>query len=101
MSEIKLTLTEIETTILTAHAKIRGTTVEALISAQGVRNVINEALNEETNLQVTAGTLSSDIKDEVVKDFWIVQQKVTNMYNNGNVPESILTGLVARAAKVK
>lgn len=70
MGTIQLTLTEQETTILTAFAKIRGTTVEVLVANTGVQNAVREALNDEVSNQVTSGTVSADIKDELVKDHW-------------------------------
>lgn len=97
MGTIQLTLTEQETTILTAFAKIRNTTVEALVANNGVQNSVREALNDEVSNQVNAGTISEDIKEELVKEHWAVQQKVNNLYAQGTIPTSIVSGIVARA----
>lgn len=94
---LTLTLTEQERKVLTAFAKIRNTTVENLVSNSGVQNSVREALNDETNMQVQAGTVSTDIKEELAKESWQVQQKVSNLYAQGTIPKSIIDGIVARA----
>jgi hypothetical protein len=97
MSTITVTLTEQEKIVLEAFAKIRNTTVEALVANNGVQNSVREALNDEVSNQVNAGTISEDIKEELVKEHWAVQQKVNNLYGQGTIPTSIVAGLVARA----
>lgn len=97
MSTITVTLTELENSLLVAFAKIRNTTVEALVSNVGVQNAVREALNDEVQHQVAAGTIGDDIKVELIKETWVVQQKVSSLYSQGSIPASIVTGIVARA----
>lgn len=100
MGSITLNLKDDELSVLTAYATITSGTIEALVASRGVTGAVNEALNNEVQHQVTVGNVSTDIKNELVKDAWIVQQKVNNLYSQGTIPASIISGIVSRAASV-
>lgn len=99
MGNVTITLTTTESELLSAHAAIKGTTIEALVSATGVTNSVREAISFEVSAQIKDKTVGEDIKDELAKDHMLVQQKVNNLYSQGTIPTSILEGLKARIPK--
>ena len=98
MASVSVTLTTQENTILTAHATLNNTTVQALVTANGVTNAVNQAINAEVAKEVAEKSVGSDITALLAEDVWAVTNKVTQLYQQGNIPASLLTTIQARAA---
>lgn len=94
-----ITGTADELALLTAHAKITGTTVDSLIANSGKTQAVQQAIIQETQREVSEGLVGDDIRALLVKDQGFVWQASWNAYNSGSIPASLLTSIAARAAK--
>jgi DUF971 family protein len=85
--------------VLAAWATLQGKTVQELVIQRGINGVILEAMQNESNAQVTAETVAEDVKAVVVKDWSAVWQGLTANFNQTkSIPESLVAGLEAKAA---
>jgi len=100
MANVNISVTTQENAILTAHATLTNTTVQALIALNGVANAVNQALSAEVAREVSEKSVASDITDLLAEDVWTVTNKVNSLYQQGKLPASILTAMQARAAAV-
>lgn len=89
-----------ELTLLTAHAKLAGTTVDALVSTNGKTSAIQQAIQQETQREVSEGSVGADIQASMAKDQNLVWQSAWSSCNQGTIPASLLTTIAARAAKL-
>lgn len=88
-----------ELTLLSAHAKLSNTTVDSLVSASGKMSAVQQALQQETQREVSEGSVGADIQAMMTKDQNLVWQAAWAGYNSGTIPASILSAISARAAK--
>jgi len=95
-----ITGTSDELTLLSAHAKIVGSTIEALLIQSGKNGAIQQALMQETQKEVSESSIGNDVKELLSKDSNLVWQVAWNSYNTGTIPTSILTSITARANKI-
>ena len=97
--------------VITAFAALQvpPTTLEALVEASGVANSYNQAIQSEVRVQVEAKTVGADVKALLVNDFNPVYNVIWGAYSAAKqagdlsakfVPDSILTGIEARASKL-
>lgn len=94
-----ITGTADELALLTAHAKLTGTTPDALVSISGKSSAIQQAIQQETQREVSEGSVGADIQALMAKDQNLVWQAAWSSYNSGTIPASLLTAIAARAAK--
>lgn len=88
-----------ELSLLTAHAKINGTTVDALVAQSGKSAAIQQAIQQETQREVNEGSVGADIQTLMAKDQNLVWQASWSSYNSGTIPASLLTSITARVTK--
>ena len=91
---VTVTMTQDESSVLTAWAKIQSTTVNDLISKYGCNNAIIQAINNQIE---TTGISNSSSDVTECCDISVVQMAVDQKYTSSkSIPASLVTALEAR-----